>query len=173
MAMCWEAKKLKHPGDKIVRWRQGAPGWIYICSGTTVHYYGNEIILVQCLATAVSLYFWGIFLNTCRKVVVYKCVLHRIDKKHSLLYIAMVIMLSFRHFMKINVNISTCTRFNLHIIMPYIIYLVFQFWSILYLWKNVPLIRLSHGCYMQCYQKQNPKMGLRYIYIFLSLIWIN
>lgn len=67
MAMCWEAKKLKHPGDKIVRWSQGAPGWIYICSGTTVHYYGNEIILVQCLATA---------------VVVYKCVLHRIDKKN-------------------------------------------------------------------------------------------
>lgn len=67
--MCWEAKKLKHPGDKIVRWSQGAPGWIYIhvCSGTTVHYYGNEIILVQCLATA---------------VVVYKCVLHRIDKKN-------------------------------------------------------------------------------------------
>lgn len=30
MAMCWEAKKLKHPGDKIVRWSQGAPGWIYI-----------------------------------------------------------------------------------------------------------------------------------------------
>lgn len=49
MAMCWEAKKLKHPGDKIVRWSQGAPGWIYICSGTTVHYYGNEIILVHVL----------------------------------------------------------------------------------------------------------------------------
>lgn len=30
MAMCWEAKKLKHPGDKIVRWSQGAPGWIYM-----------------------------------------------------------------------------------------------------------------------------------------------
>lgn len=30
MAMCWEAKKLKHPGDKIVRWSQGAPGWIYV-----------------------------------------------------------------------------------------------------------------------------------------------
>lgn len=30
IAMCWEAKKLKHPGDKIVRWSQGAPGWIYI-----------------------------------------------------------------------------------------------------------------------------------------------
>lgn len=30
MAMCWEAKKLKHPGDKIVRWSQGAPVWIYM-----------------------------------------------------------------------------------------------------------------------------------------------
>lgn len=30
MAMCWEAKKLKHPRDKIVRWSQGAPVRIYM-----------------------------------------------------------------------------------------------------------------------------------------------
>lgn len=30
MAMCWEVKKLKRPGDKVVRWSHGAPGWIYM-----------------------------------------------------------------------------------------------------------------------------------------------
>lgn len=171
--MCWEAKKLKHPGDKIVRWSQGAPGWIYICSGTTVHYYGNEIILVQCLATAVSLYFWGIFSNTCRKVVVYKCVLHRIDKKHSLLYISMVWMLSYRHFMKINVNISTCTRFNLHIIMPYIIYLVFQFWSILYLkMEKCSFDKIISWLLHAVLSEAKSKNGIK-IYIYFSVLDLN
>lgn len=30
MVMCWEVKKLKYLGDKIVRWSQGVFGWIYI-----------------------------------------------------------------------------------------------------------------------------------------------
>lgn len=56
MAMCWEAKKLKHPGDKIVRWSQGAPGWIYIY----VQVQQYTIMVVQCLANAVSLYFFQV-----------------------------------------------------------------------------------------------------------------
>lgn len=82
-------------------------------------------------------------------------------------------MLSFRHFMKINVNISTCTRFNLHIIMPYIIYLVFQFWSILYLkMEKCSFDKIISWLLHAVLSEAKSKNGIK-IYICFSVLDLN